>query len=98
GAGRSSAKMKFPRLFRAIGLAALGTLVVGLATAQEPAPVPQPAGPATPAAAEPMAVPAAPTPVGTAWVVMDAASGKVLAGENIDTPLPPASITKVMTS
>src|SRR3546814_15032943 len=29
---------------------------------------------------------------------MDAASGNVLAGENIDQPLEPASITKVMTS
>jgi len=89
--------MKFPRLFRAIGLAALGTLAVGLATAQEPVPVPQPGG-AAPAAAAPIEVPPAPEPVATAWIVMDAASGKVLAGENIDTPLPPASITKVMTS
>lgn len=92
--------MKFPRLLRAFGLAALGTLAVGLATAQEPAPVPQPGASQGGAAttAEPMPVPPAPEPVAEAWVVMDAASGKVLAGENIDVPLPPASITKVMTS
>jgi len=40
----------------------------------------------------------APTPPGSAWLVMDYASGRVLAGENIDAPLDPASITKVMTS
>lgn len=89
--------MKFPNLLRAFGLAALGTLAVGLATAQEAMPRPA-AQPAPAPVAEPMPVPPAPVPVGEAWIVVDAASGKVLAGENIDQPLPPASITKVMTS
>ncbi len=89
--------MKFPNLLRAFGLAALGTLAVGLATAQEAMPRPA-AQPAPAPAAEPMPVPPAPVPVGEAWIVVDAASGKVLAGENIDEQLPPASITKVMTS
>src|SRR5690606_13686593 len=43
-------------------------------------------------------VPPPPEVVAEAWIVMDAASGNVLAGENIDEPLEPASITKVMTS
>ena len=34
----------------------------------------------------------------TAWVLMEAASGWIVAGENIDEPLPPASITKLMTN
>src|SRR5690606_15837279 len=34
----------------------------------------------------------------TAWVLMDHATGQVLAGENIDERVEPASITKVMTS
>ena len=44
-------------------------------------------------------MPDAPVPTGAkAWVLMDHASGQVLAGENIDAPLDPASLTKVMTS
>ncbi|WP_027069747.1 D-alanyl-D-alanine carboxypeptidase family protein [Novilysobacter defluvii] len=89
--------MKFPNLLRAFGLAALGTLAVGLATAQDAMPRPA-AQPAPAPAAEPAPVPPPPEPVGEAWILVDAASGKVLAGENIDEPLPPASITKVMTS
>src|SRR5690606_11198838 len=89
--------MKFPNLLRALGLAALGTLAVGLATAQDAMPRPA-AQPAPAPAAEPAPVPPPPEPVGEAWILVDAASGKVLAGENIDEPLPPASITKVMTS
>ncbi|WP_425501252.1 D-alanyl-D-alanine carboxypeptidase family protein [Pseudoxanthomonas suwonensis] len=34
----------------------------------------------------------------TAWLVMDYATGQVLAGENVDERVEPASITKVMTS
>lgn len=73
-------------------LAALATAAFGLAVAQTPAP------PAAPAAAASVAIPPAPKPVGTAWLVMDYASGQILAGENYDQRLEPASITKVMTS
>lgn len=59
----------------------------------------------TPAPAKPVAlsdnlpIPDAPAPkVSKAWLVMDYATGQVLAGENVDTPVDPASITKVMTS
>lgn len=69
------------------------TLAVGLASAQTPAPTPAAAAPAQ------VAIPPAPAPsAATAWVLMDYATGQVLAGENIHTPVPPASITKVMTS
>lgn len=74
-------------------LAALATAAVGLAVAQTPAPQAAPA-----ATTAPVAIPPAPKPVGTAWVVMDYATGQVLAGENYDQRLEPASITKVMTS
>lgn len=64
---------------------------VSSAVAQVPQPVPAPA-PAIP-------IPKAPAPASAkAWVVMDYASGQVLAGENIHTHLAPASLTKVMTS
>jgi D-alanyl-D-alanine carboxypeptidase (penicillin-binding protein 5/6) len=70
------------------------TLAVGLASAQTPAPTPDAA-----AAPAQVAIPPAPAPsAATAWVLMDYATGQVLAGENIHTPVPPASITKVMTS
>ena len=70
----------------------------GLVLAQTPAPAP--AAPARAAAlSDALPIPDAPAPkVSKAWVVMDYATGQVLAGENIDTPVEPASITKVMTS
>lgn len=73
----------------------LAAMLAGGAFAQAPAPVPMPA---TPEVAPPP-TPAAPVPEGAkAWILMDHTSGQVLAGENIDEPLNPASITKVMTS
>ncbi|MCY7354511.1 MAG: D-alanyl-D-alanine carboxypeptidase [Lysobacter sp.] len=75
-------------------LAALTTVVVGLAVAQDTQPLPQPA----PAAAANLPVPPPPKVEATAWLLMDAASGNVLAGDNIDMQVEPASITKVMTS
>ncbi|MFZ5635870.1 MAG: D-alanyl-D-alanine carboxypeptidase family protein [Pseudomonadota bacterium] len=69
--------------------------MAGLALAQAPAGAPPAAKPAPP----PMAIPDAPKPASAkAWLVMDDATGKILAGENIDQRLEPASITKVMTS
>lgn len=57
-------------------------------------PVPQPG------ARPPVAVPTppAPEPVGTAWLLMDYDSGRILAGENVDQRVEPASLTKIMTS
>ncbi len=69
--------------------------MTGLVLAQTPAATPAAAKPAPP----PLAIPDAPKPVtAKAWLVMDDATGKVLAGENVDLRLEPASITKVMTS
>ncbi len=88
--------MKVPALARAAALAAVTTLVTGLAIAQ--APTPQPAAPALPAASDSLPVPPPPQITAAAWVLMDAASGNILAGENYDKRVEPASITKVMTS
>ncbi len=78
--------------FHRILLAAAGAAVVAVATAQVPAPQPMPAVAAMP-------VPPAPVPSGAkAWLLMDFETGQVLAGENIDQHMEPASITKVMTS
>jgi len=52
----------------------------------------------TPAENSTVPIPTAPEVVGTAWLVMDAATGQVIAGHNIDERVEPASITKVMTS
>ncbi|HEV7271870.1 D-alanyl-D-alanine carboxypeptidase family protein [Pseudoxanthomonas sp.] len=75
-------------------LAALATTAMGLAIAQTPAPTPAPAAPAA-AAVE---IPPPPTPTATAWILMDYITGQVLAGENYNERVEPASITKVMTS
>ncbi|KGM52671.1 D-alanyl-D-alanine carboxypeptidase [Lysobacter daejeonensis GH1-9] len=79
---------------RGFAVAALATFAVGLAVAQ------QTPSPAKPPAALSSALPVPPPPAitGKAWILVDAASGNVLAGENYDTQLEPASITKVMTS
>ena len=76
--------------------AVFATVAFGLAFAQTPAP--QPAPPAAVASGE-LPIPPAPAPkVSKAWVLLDYATGQVLAGENEDLQVEPASITKVMTS
>lgn len=83
-----------------IVLTAALTLSLGLAQAQQTA-TPVPNAQAAPAAiaSGALPIPAAPAPkVAKAWILMDYATGQVLAGENIDMQLEPASITKVMTS
>ncbi|MGY1458419.1 MULTISPECIES: D-alanyl-D-alanine carboxypeptidase family protein [unclassified Luteimonas] len=77
--------------------AAVSVATLGLAFAQDPAPA-QPAPAPAPALSEELPVPSAPDVTATAWVLMDHATGQVLAGENIDERVEPASITKVMTS
>ncbi len=74
--------------------AALATVAVGAAVAQT---LPPPEAATAPPPE--IKIPDAPAPaVSKAWIVMDAASGQVLAGENIHEHLAPASMTKVMTS
>jgi D-alanyl-D-alanine carboxypeptidase (penicillin-binding protein 5/6) len=76
--------------------AATSAALVAVASAQTPT-LPQPGQPAAPAAAMP--VPPAPVPAGAkAWLLMDFETGQILAGENYDARMEPASITKVMTS
>jgi D-alanyl-D-alanine carboxypeptidase (penicillin-binding protein 5/6) len=79
----------------ALALAALATSTLGIAIAQTPAP----AKPAAPAAlSDALPVPPPPAVTAKAWVLMDYATGQVLAGEHYDDRVEPASITKVMTS
>ncbi|QIK81050.1 D-alanyl-D-alanine carboxypeptidase [Lysobacter sp. HDW10] len=80
-------------------LTAALTLTLGIAQAQQTAaPVPTPAAPSAVATGA-LPIPPAPAPkVSKAWILLDYATGQVLAGENIDAQLEPASITKVMTS
>ncbi|CAH0992437.1 D-alanyl-D-alanine carboxypeptidase DacA [Sinobacterium norvegicum] len=48
--------------------------------------------------AAPSLIPAEPKLAAKSWVLMDADSGKIIAQHNADEPLPPASLTKMMTS
>ncbi|WP_045760487.1 D-alanyl-D-alanine carboxypeptidase family protein [Xanthomonas albilineans] len=78
-------------------VAAVATFAVGMVSAQTPGPIPAP--PAATVAPATVAIPPAPKPaVSKSWVLMDYASGQVLAGENEHLRVAPASITKVMTS
>jgi serine-type D-Ala-D-Ala carboxypeptidase (penicillin-binding protein 5/6) len=85
------ARRHLPARGFAFALAACATVFVGLAVAQAPAPAPA-------APAVEMPVPPPPAIVGEAWLLMDHATGQVLAGEDIDARREPASLTKVMTS
>lgn len=87
--------MRHPSLF-VLPLLLAASLVVAQTPVPTPRPVPQPASAA--ASARPVAIPPAPASQGAAWILMDATSGQVLAGQNIDTPRSPASLTKVMSS
>ena len=79
-------------------LAALTAVVVGFAFAQTPA-IPQPVVPKPAALSDALPIPPPPAPkTSAAWVLMDFATGQILAGENYDVRHEPASITKVMTS
>jgi serine-type D-Ala-D-Ala carboxypeptidase (penicillin-binding protein 5/6) len=73
---------------------AAAALAVGAAFAQQtppkPSPVPRPTVPEAP-------VPPPPDVDGKAWVLMDYATGQVLASKNPDERVEPASITKIMT-
>jgi D-alanyl-D-alanine carboxypeptidase (penicillin-binding protein 5/6) len=73
----------------------LAVLLAASAAAQVPAPAkPLPQPPVQVA----MPTPPPPAVQATAWLLMDDASGQILAGENADARVEPASITKVMTS
>jgi len=43
-------------------------------------------------------IPRAPQIAATSYILMDAKTGEILVEENADIPLPPASLTKIMTS
>ena len=76
---------------RLVLFAALASAATGLVVAQDAPPPPAPAPAELP-------VPPAPEVTGEAWLLMDFASGQVLAGENVHQRHEPASLTKVMTS
>ena len=79
---------------RLLLVVALATASLAFAQTPAPSPVPKPA-----ALSDNLAIPDPPAPATSkAWILMDYATGQILAGENYDTPLEPASITKVMTS
>ena len=96
--------MKFPvpksSLLAGFTASLVATATLGFAFAQTPStPGPTTPKPVAAALSDDLPVPPAPAPATSkAWVLMDYATGQILAGENVDTPVEPASITKVMTS
>ncbi|MBE5317363.1 MAG: D-alanyl-D-alanine carboxypeptidase [Xanthomonadales bacterium] len=86
------------------GAAAFATAALAQAPAAQPAadaqpvPSPQPVPRPVPVPSAPAPAPQPPSVEGTAWLLMDYATGQILLGENIDARVEPASITKVMTS
>ncbi|MEG1456274.1 MAG: serine hydrolase, partial [Comamonas sp.] len=89
---------KFAFLPLVFALAA-GALLPGAATAAKPAAQKKPAVEApAPLAGQSVVEGGVPAIPAKAWLLMDADSGEVLASANPDEPLPPASLTKMMTS
>ncbi|HEX2547322.1 MAG TPA: D-alanyl-D-alanine carboxypeptidase family protein [Ramlibacter sp.] len=83
----------------AIAAGALAPVTVSVAAPPKAAAQKKPAAEAPPPAAGQTAVTGgAPTLAAKAWLLMDYDSGEVLASANPDEPLPPASLTKMMTS
>ena len=81
-------------LRRTLSSFAVAALVVGTAFAQQtppkPVPVPRPVTPEAP-------VPPPPDVDGKTWVLMDYATGQILASKDPDLRVEPASLTKIMT-
>lgn len=77
---------------------ALCIAAAGLAAAQSPAQDATTAAPPQATPGEELPVPPPPPVVGKAWLLMDYATGQILAGHNVDERVEPASLTKVLTS
>ena len=79
--------------------AALNLNAVAFAETATPTPTPMPTPDPKPMPAPvPMALPSPPQLAAKAYLLMDYDSGEVLFGENTEERLPPASLTKMMTS
>ena len=97
---RSSSARLLPSLLAA---AAIATLAATASAAPHPKAHPRPQATARKAAAAKESAPTTdangvPILANKAWVLMDFNTGKILASSNPDQPLPPASLTKMMTS
>jgi D-alanyl-D-alanine carboxypeptidase (penicillin-binding protein 5/6) len=69
--------------------------------AQAPAPAAAPPAPTTPQTAPPAAAAQFPRPPEVAaksWLLLDVSSGQLLAGKDVDAPVEPASLTKLMSA
>lgn len=86
--------MKISHVLQKLSLSAVLICSAGFVSATE---VPTPNAVPT-AASMPAAIPAMPQLAAESYVLMDAASGKILVENNADVRLPPASLTKLMTA
>ena len=86
--------MKISHVLQKLSLSAVLICSAGFVGATE---VPTPNAVPT-AASMPTAIPAMPQLAAESYVLMDAASGKILVENNADVRLPPASLTKLMTA
>lgn len=83
--------------FPMLGAACL-TLLLAAPTLAQDAPSSQPIPQLPTPAVAPAITPSPPSVQGSAWILVDDATGQVLAGKNEELRVEPASITKIMTS
>jgi D-alanyl-D-alanine carboxypeptidase (penicillin-binding protein 5/6) len=81
-----------------VSAALFAALFAAAAAAQTPVPAAPTPAPRVPPVEVAMPTPPPPAVQASAWLLMDDASGQILAGENAEARVEPASITKVMTS
>lgn len=87
--------MKISQTFRTLCLGTVIVCTAGYVSAKQEVPMPDPV---PTAATAPVVIPAMPELAASSYVLMDAASGKILVESNADERLPPASLTKLMTA
>lgn len=85
-------------LTRVLSAALIALSVANAALAQAPTPATATPIAGQAAAHQPSAIPAAPQLAATGFILIDAETGDVLAEQNADQRLPPASLTKMMSS
>ena len=89
---------RLPSLIAAATLVALAGTASGAPHPKPHAAARKPAAAAQPATTTDANGVSVPVLANKAWVLMDFNTGQILAGSNADEPLPPASLTKMMTS
>ncbi|MBU2545699.1 MAG: D-alanyl-D-alanine carboxypeptidase [Gammaproteobacteria bacterium] len=85
------------KYYKYLSFLLISLFCTSLAFAQQPAPTSTPLPSSPPATQQAMLIPSPPDINASAYILMDANSGKIIAQKNMDQRIAPASLTKIMT-